>query len=128
MNFHYRLTIGYHEHWLTIVRTLKFLLSPSPTLNAMNKRINFKVQNWSNFMCEKVTFSQIRSHYYVLLCEDLAILLAVGKSMSATTETHYHLANIFSYLKFQQDHILFPFNLLHILLIPFIIHSLQDSL
>jgi len=39
VNFHYRLTIGYHEHWLTIVRTLKFLLSPSPNVNAMQFKL-----------------------------------------------------------------------------------------
>jgi len=45
----------------------------------------------------------------------------------STTGTHYHLMNIISYPKFQQDHILLPFNLLHLLLIPSITHSLLTA-
>jgi len=32
VNFHYHLTIGYREHWLTIIWTLKFLLLQSSSL------------------------------------------------------------------------------------------------
>jgi len=47
--------------------------------------------------------------------------------IASTTGTHYHLVNIFTYPKFQQDHILLPFNPLHFLLIPSVTHSLWTA-
>jgi len=47
--------------------------------------------------------------------------------IASTTGTHYHLVNIFNYPKFQQGHILLPFNPLHLLLILSVIHSLWTA-